>query len=206
MSLRIGIDFDNTIAGYDAVFAKAAVDMGFLEPGVAGTKATVRASLLERPGGEEAWMRLQGRVYGKLMSQAELLEGVGAFLLRCRDHEVAIVSHKTRHGHFDPERVDLHEASRRWLAEQGFFAPDRFALSADRVYFEPSRDAKIARIRALGCTHFIDDLPEVLGDPAFPAGVVKLLLAPAETAAATGPYIACRSWREIADAVFDHAA
>ena len=204
MSLRIGIDFDNTIAGYDAVFAEAACELGLLEPGMAGTKAMVRNLLLARPRGEEAWMRLQGMVYGRLMGRARLLDGVGEFLHRCRDHEVAIISHKTQHGHYDPDRVDLREAARGWLADQGFFAADGFGLSAERVYFEPTRDAKIARIGALGCTHFIDDLPEVLCDPDFPPGVVRLLLSPEEAAA--GPFIACRSWREISDAVFDHAA
>ena len=204
MVLRIGIDFDNTIAGYDAVFAEAACDLGLLERGVATSKAAVRAALLRQPDGEQKWMRLQGRVYGKLMGHASLIEGVAAFLERCRDHEVAIVSHKTQHGHFDPDRIDLREAARQWLTDQGFFARDGFGLSAGNVYFEPTREAKIARIKALGCTHFIDDLQEVLADPAFPVGVVKLLLSP--DGPAEGPFIACRSWREVSHAVFDHAA
>src|SRR4051812_3212094 len=107
MALRIGIDFDNTIAGYDSVFSDAARDLGLLPAGCAATKAAVRDTLQARPDGEREWMRLQGRVYGKLMSRAQLIDGVADFLTRCRAHEVAIISHKTQHGHFDPERIDL---------------------------------------------------------------------------------------------------
>ena len=37
------------------------------------------------------------------------------------------------------------------------------------------REAKIKRIRALQCTHFIDDLPEELFAPAFPENVRRFL-------------------------------
>jgi hypothetical protein len=68
------------------------------------------------------------------------------------------------------------------------------------VYFEGTRTEKIARIVALGCTHFIDDLEEVFDDPAFPSGVERLLLTMTEGVSA-GPYRRYRSFREIIDAL-----
>jgi hypothetical protein len=36
------------------------------------------------------------------------------------------------------------------------------------VFLEPTKADKLTRIATLGCTHFIDDLPEFLSDPGFP--------------------------------------
>ena len=33
------------------------------------------------------------------------------------------------------------------------------------MFFELTKEAKVARIGGLGCTHFIDDLPEFLREP-----------------------------------------
>lgn len=207
----VGIDFDNTIAGYDHVFAAAAAELG-LGP-IAGTgKAGVREALRRLPDGETRWMRLQGQVYGRFMEQARLIDGVSGFLRRCRDRgvTVAIVSHKTRHGHFDEARIDLREAARRWMTTQGFFASDGFALDPSRVFFEPTQADKIARITALGCAVFIDDLPEVLDDPLFPAATERHLYHPTgvdgdggggETRLQPLPYRIHRHWSSITDAV-----
>jgi hypothetical protein len=66
------------------------------------------------------------------------------------------------------------------------------------VFLEDSKAGKFARIKALGCTHFVDDLPEFLSDPQFPAGVERLLFAPAG-AQPRGPEVTpCASWAEIA--------
>jgi hypothetical protein len=52
----------------------------------------------------------------------------------------------------------------------------------------------------MGCTHFIDDLPEFLLEDDFPEGTLRILFAPAGTT--DGPDAAClltvfRSWAEI---------
>jgi hypothetical protein len=162
--LRVGIDFDNTLAGYGKVFRAEAERLGLLPPGFAGDKTAVRDALAE-----EDWQRLQGQVYGRLMPRAELIAGAEAFLIRCRAEgaRAFVVSHKTRYGHFDPARVDLREAARAWMRDQGFF--DRLGVAPEDVFFEETREAKVARIATLGLDHFIDDLKEVLDHPAFPA-------------------------------------
>lgn len=198
--MRIGIDLDNTIVSYDGLFADLAVEQGLLPRRPAGGKRAVRDALRARPGGEAAWQRLQAAVYGRQMARAGMFEGVGRFLDRCRGAgiEVRIISHKTRHAAADPDGADLHRAALAWMRARGFFDDDRFGLAPSAVHFEPTRADKLRRIAAVGCSHFIDDLDEVLSDPAFPAGVARYLFAPAG-GAGNGPYVTCRSWRELSD-------
>ena len=61
-----------------------------------------------------------------------------------------------------PSRVNLRQAALGWMTAQGFFGTSGFAVPAENVFFESTRAEKLARIAALGCTHFIDDLEEVL--------------------------------------------
>ena len=92
-----------------------------------------------------------------------LFPGVLEFFDRCRrvGREVFIISHRTRYP-FLGERHDLHQAARDFLAEHGFNDPARIGLAADHIHFHESRQEKVAQINQVGCTHFIDDLPEIL--------------------------------------------
>ena len=83
-ALRIGIDFDNTIITYDAVFCATAKRLGLIGPDFSGSKRAVRDAIRLLPDGEIAWQRLQGRVYGKGIVEAAAVEGFAAFLRRCR--------------------------------------------------------------------------------------------------------------------------
>jgi hypothetical protein len=200
--MRIGIDFDNTLIGYDDVFLAAARERGLLSFGFAGNKQAVRDAIRLLPDGELAWQHLQGYVYGTGNSGAVMFEGVDGFLRRCRaaGHGVFIVSHKTEYGHHDPSRVNLREAALGWMEAQGFFAPDIYAIPRENIFFEASRAEKLKRIAALKCAWFIDDLEEVLTDPDFPPGVTRMLFG----ASGSLPNLAtCSSWRRIAEIVFD---
>lgn len=200
-SKRIGIDFDNTLIDYDEVFRTRARARGYVGPGFHGGKDAVREAIRGLPAGEEQWRRLQGEVYGRGILGAVMFEGAEAFLRRARaeGHAILIVSHKTEYGHFDPARVNLREAALAWMGQKGFFNIDGFGMTAADVHFAASRAEKLEQIARLGCTHFIDDLPEVLDDPAFPAGVVKILFTNgAPDGARSGAFA---HWRDIADAV-----
>ena len=202
--VRIGIDFDNTIATYDDVFRNAArafakdVDFSNLN------KREIRDRLRLHPDGELAWQRMQGFAYGKGISGAKLFEGAGRFLQRCHDYGfvVLIVSHKTEFGHHDADRVNLREVAFGWMQSQGFFRPDSYGILADNVYFEATRQAKLARIATLGCTYFIDDLEEVLSDSEFPPTVTRILFSPNEGDRPAGAYAVCHSWETIEKMVF----
>lgn len=201
--MRIGIDFDNTLASYDHLFRAVAKEWGLVPPGFDGGKRLIRDAVRRLDNGEEHWMRLQAQAYGARMAEAELIDGAADFLQACRrrDIDVVIVSHKTRHAAADPGGVDLHQACRQWLAAQGFFDPQGFALDHDRVFFEPTREAKCRRIAALACSHFVDDLEEVFREPSFPAQVKRLLL-DVGGARPEGPFTAYPNWQAIHDAIF----
>jgi hypothetical protein len=202
MPMRIGIDFDNTLIGYDDVFLAAARERNLLGSGFTGNKQAVRDAIRLLPDGELAWQRLQGYVYGKGIGGAVMFEGADGFLRRCRaaEHRVFIVSHKTEYGHYDPSRVNLREAAVGWMEAQGFFAPDIYAIPRENVFFETSRAEKLKRIAALKFAYFIDDLEEVLIDPDFPSGVNRVLFG----ASGSLPNLAiCSSWQRVAEMVFD---
>jgi hypothetical protein len=200
---RIGIDFDNTIVGYDEIFVEVARREGLVAAGFQGGKQALRDAVRRTPDGELAWQRLQGRVYGAEIASAVMFEGVDAFLRRCReaDAEVFIVSHKTEFGHHDPSRINLRQAAAEWMTARGFFHPDGFGIAATRLFFEGSRQEKIDRIAALQCSHFIDDLEEVLCDPGFPSDVIRILFAQKVNGSAA-EVVWCKTWREISEVVF----
>jgi len=198
--VHIGVDLDNTLIDYSEVFGVVAQQMELLRAREArGGKEAVKVRLIEQDPSERLWMRLQGQVYGSHLGKARLCAGASEFLMFARERgvRVSIVSHKTRHGHFDPAQVDLWDAARGWLRENGFFDPDRFALIEADVHFEATREAKIARIAGIDCHIFIDDLEDVLRHPAFPKHVERILYA-ADRAAAPG-LVRCGSWGEIMD-------
>jgi len=174
----IGVDFDNTIVRYDDVFGRVALDLGLVPPEAATSKTAVRDHL-RATGAEDRWTELQGIIYGPRMSDAGLFPGVAEFFAACRaaGTPVAIVSHRTRFPYLG-ERHDLHAAARDFLARHGFHDESGIGLPADRVFFEETKEGKLARVAALGCTSFIDDLPELLADPRFPAGVQRILFDP----------------------------
>ena len=200
--MRIGIDFDNTIAGYDKVFRAVAWEMGFVAKDFTGAKTEVRDAIRRQDGGEEAWQRVQGRVYGKFMAEAKLMDGADRFLTACRDRgaSVFIVSHKTEYGHHGPDRVNLREAARAWMSDRGFFRAEGFAVRPQDVFFEATRADKIARIRDLDCSHFIDDLEEVFLDHNFPKEVRCFLFG--SGASAEAPLTAVAHWDDIREAIF----
>jgi len=204
--VRIGLDFDNTLAGYDRVFAAAARAQGYIGEDDIPAKRDIRSLVRALDDGETKWMALQGEVYGKRMKDAELLEGVADFLRACkaRGADVVIVSHKTEFGHYDADRVNLRDAARAWMEMQGFFDDQGFALKPANVYFESTRAAKVARIAQLDCTHFVDDLEEVFAEPGFPENVTRILYDPTASAAKEGAYERHTDWSSIEHAILEH--
>ena len=202
--MRIGIDFDNTIAGYDALFASLAEERGLFQRAPTA-KRELRDALRQRPEGELTWRRLQAEAYGGRMAGAELLDGVDRFIQSCRQAGVAvsIVSHKTQHANFASDGTDLRRAATTWMEEHGFFDAMGLHMNPDDVHFEDTRAAKVARIAELNCAWFIDDLEEVFAEPGFPKTARAVLYDPHASGAAapdadgTEDLLRCRHWDEI---------
>lgn len=202
-ALRLGIDFDNTIICYDAVFRGEAVKQGLIPPGLSGGKGAIRDYLraLDR---EELWTELQGQVYGQAIADAEPFPGIRDFLrtMRAAGAELFIISHKTRYPYRGPA-YDLHAAAWRWLEERGFFED---CLSRELVFFELTKAEKLGRIGLLCLSHFIDDLPEFLAEPGFPAGVQRILFDPEGRSSGSPSFRVAGSFAEIAVLLADGRA
>lgn len=175
--MLLGLDFDNTIVSYDSLFHKVAVEGGWIPYDLPATKLSVRDRLRE-DGREETWIEMQGYVYGARMAEAAMYPGVAGFLTWARGAgvKVCIVSHKTMHPFRGP-KYDLHAAARAWVAN---YLRDQLGplVAPESVYFELTKGDKIRRIGELGCTVFVDDLPEIFESPSFPAQTAALLFDP----------------------------
>ncbi len=172
--MHLGLDFDNTIISYDALFHRVSREQGLIPDEVPVSKNAVR-DFLRAAGREPAWTAMQGVVYGQRMAEAEPFPGAIDFIAACAGSGVklSIVSHKTRQP-IVGEPCDLHAAAERWLVAWKVTA----FIPRERIHFELTKAAKLARIAKEGCTHFVDDLPELLAEPGFPAGVQRILFDP----------------------------
>jgi hypothetical protein len=193
----LGIDFDNTIVSYDALFHRVAVERGLIPPELEPSKERVR-NYLRAAGREDDWTEMQGCVYGARIAEAVPFPGVLEFFAQCvrRGVPVCVISHKTERPFRGPG-YELHAAARSWLEQQGFFDVARIGLPAARVFFETTKQAKLARIAHERCTHFVDDLPELLAEPSFPANVEPLLFDPQAEHRGQTAFRRAESWAEI---------
>jgi hypothetical protein len=199
---RIGIDFDNTIVSYDELMYRAAVERGLISNGAERTKRAVRDRIRRLPDGEVEWQKLQALAYGPLMADARPTDGAEEFIRWSRGHgiPVFIVSHKTEYASYDVTGTNLRGAALDWMTARGFFEHDGLDISREAVYFESTRAEKIARISAIGCSHFIDDLEEVFLEVSFPSGVQKILYAPGASVASSTAVV-MPSWQAIREFV-----
>jgi hypothetical protein len=199
--MRIGIDFDNTIACYDGVFHAAALERGLIPSDLARDKNSVRDHLNGR-GRKDDFTELQGYVYGARMDMVSPYPGFAEFIALAQGagHTLFIVSHKTRHPLRGP-RHDMHAAARGFLEAHGLIGDGTARIDPARVYFELTKEDKVARAAQLNCDIFIDDLPEILRSPGFPQGMRKLLFDPEGQFACRGDdtsQLDCRtSWTAI---------
>ncbi|MBN9414780.1 MAG: hypothetical protein J0I12_05035 [Candidatus Eremiobacteraeota bacterium] len=186
---RIGLDFDNTIACYDQAFHQVAVIQKLLPAEPVLDKRGVKDEVI-RLHGESHWTRLQGFMYGSEIGRARPFDGCLPFVRQAVQlgWQVWVVSHKS------PTPVlgapwDLHKAARDWLGHQGFWEA---GLDPERVFFEPTREAKLQRITQLHCQVFVDDLAEVFREELFPAAVERWLFHPNPP---EGPWRPMRDWQ-----------
>lgn len=201
--MRIGIDFDNTIVDYGDIFTTQACRLGWIKAGDTKTKQQVRDLIKKLPDGEMKWKKLQGLVYGKFIAEARPFAGVAKFIQRCRSEQVDVfvISHKTEYVEASEEKINLREAALNWLRAKGFLN----SLDESRIFFEHPRADKLSRISELKCTHFIDDLEDVLLEPQFPGNVVRILFSGQGERLDGRPFVVCRHWGEIEALVFENA-
>jgi hypothetical protein len=184
--MRIGIDFDNTIACYDGVFHTAALEKGLIPASLGRDKNSVRDHL-NGSGRKDDFTELQGYVYGARMELVSPYPGFAEFVAAARGagHTLFIVSHKTKHPMLGPKH-DMHAAARGFLAERNLAGTGADRIDSSNVFFELTKEEKVARAAALRCEVFIDDLPEILAMPGFPPRMRRILFDPENQFAGRG--------------------
>ena len=195
---RIGLDLDNTIVCYDALFHELAVERGMAADAAPVLKSAVRRVLCDA-GSEDTWTEMQGEAYGPRMRGAGPFPGALELVAECRRRglEVCIVSHRTRTPYRGPAH-DLHASARAWLDEQGL------AGDGVEVFLEEDRDAKAARIAELDCSCFVDDLAGFLTASRLPDALLRVHFDPSGAHAhAHDARLRCvDSWAEIREVAF----
>ena len=202
----IGLDLDNTIACYDTVFQELAVETGVVQGTWSGSRGALRRTIRETRG-DATWAMLQARVYGSEFRRVAPFPGALDCVraLQQRGLPVAIVSHKTRVAAADTS-CDLHVQAWQWLGACGLLREPPNGVPRERVFFEETRDQKVARIGELRCSHFVDDLPEVFDHAGFPSTTVRVLFDPARECAGRGNAVVFHDWRGIQEYLLDYGS
>jgi len=173
----IGLDFDNTIVSYEKVYRGLVEKHGAAVVPGKSAKNMLRDHF-HRKGEADVFTRIQGEVYGAGLISAEAYPGFSSCLeeLTADGWKVVVVSHRTKYPLAGPTH-DLHQAARQFLETSGWLGE-----KIQEAYFEETKEAKLARIAHSGCSFFVDDLPEILAHPAFPAGCQPILFDPSSHA------------------------
>lgn len=192
--MKIGIDLDNTIICYDDVFRFVAQKEGYGFNGVE-TKEDVKLWFHDNYM-QDVFTEIQGLVYGKYINQASLFNGVKTCLKtwRTKKYELFIISHKTKYPVIG-EKINLQESAANYLSDVNILNSDIIPIS--NLFFEDSSSAKLARISDLGLDFFIDDLPSILKDKAFPKTTRKILFDPLSKNCKAYYDFAASNWSEI---------
>ena len=188
----IALDLDNTIICYDEAFRAAASQLDCLPgPGIATNKSSIKAAALAR-GGNDLWTRVQGLAYGEQIGKGTLFPGCAEFVASAQE-ELVIVSHKTQFPVLG-DKTDLREAAANWIQST--------SLAGLPLHFFDTREAKVAKVAELRPRALIDDLPEILDTPGFPAATAFILFDPENTHPlwTTSPRL--RSWHEARQLLF----
>jgi hypothetical protein len=200
--MRIGIDFDNTIACYDGVFHRAGLERGLIPADLAGSKNAVRDHL-NGSGRKDEFTLLQGYVYGSRMDLVAPYAGISEFVAaaKTKGHTLFVISHKTQTPILGPSH-DMHAAARGFLERNALVGTGM--IPAANVFFELTKESKVARAATLGCDVFIDDLPEILAMPGYPPQLRAILFDP-DNHHAAATFERHTSWANISSALLGGA-
>ena len=191
----VGLDFDNTLVRYDRLFYNLALERHLISKDTPMDKIEIRNSLRKR-GLEEDFTLLQGEVYGPEIINAEAAPGMLKALNEINDCgiKMVLVSHKTKHPYKGPN-YNLHKSAILWLERHQFLSEVFLDWEAGRdIFFEQTKEKKIERILELGCTHYIDDLPEILDR--LPESIKRILYDPNSNYANRSRYSVLESWED----------
>ena len=162
--MRIGIDFDNTIACYDGVFHAAALERGLIPPELGRDKNSVRDHL-NGTGRKDEFTELQGHVYGARMDLVSLYPGFAEFVVAAHrtGHDLFVVSHKTMHPILGPKH-DLHAAARGFLAARDLVGRAPEQIEPSKLFRDEPDVRQLIKLRAV--YEVLEELTDVCKDVA----------------------------------------
>jgi hypothetical protein len=160
------------------VFHAAALEKRLIPADLGRDKNSVRDHL-NGSGRKDDFTELQGYVYGARMELVSPYPGFADFVRAAlkAGHTLSIVSHKTKHPILGPKH-DMHAAARGFLEARGLMGTSEGQINPANVFFELTKEDKVARAASLGCEVFVDDLPEILAMAGFPDGMRRVLFDP----------------------------
>ena len=193
--MLLGLDFDNTLICYDGLFHQVALEKKLIPALLPPKKQEVR-NYLRCKDMEDEWTHMQGEVYGNRIMEALPYEGMFEALLRLKNTglKMCLVSHKTRRPYIG-ENYDLHQAARDWLIANLFYDEKGLNWNDNQTFFEVTKEDKVKRIVSLGCTHYIDDLPEIL--EMIPDNITRILFAPDKNNEIKSEWLILKSWSDL---------
>ena len=158
----LGLDFDNTLVQYDKLFHQVALEKDLIDPSMPASKIAIR-DYLRKKGQDKYFTLLQGEVYGLRILEAEPAEGMLEALksLNKLNIKMILISHKTKTPYSGPA-YDLRNGAIEWLEKYKFLSKSFLGWNKKNIYFEDTKASKIKRIIDCKCTHYIDDLEEIL--------------------------------------------
>lgn len=161
MTMRIGLDLDNTILDYSESIRAATTEVFGVElPNVPKNELK---RILSEEYGEDAWTVLQGYVYGEYSTLSSLFPAFGEFLdhAHSRGYEIEILSHKTIFPIAGPT-ANLREYALLNLHRLGVLEKlKKGPTGSEVVSFFETKDEKIKAANSLVFDFFVDDLFDV---------------------------------------------
>jgi len=196
--MKVGIDLDNTIVDYDAIFQRLANELGNFSGCNLSGKEEI-ANYLRSNNRETEWTQMQGLVYGQQMYEAKIADGFKEAILSCASliNEIVIISHRTYHpaagGNFD-----LHKAAQDWIEKNIRLDPELSEIKLS-VIFETTLENKIKSISDQDVSIFIDDHIGVLSDKFFPISVKRIHYS--KVRVAPDPIISMSHWDRFSEII-----
>ena len=172
MGKSFGFDLDNTLINYsEAVAEFCRINSLPLCNDIGNLKVMLR----KFSDSDHEWQLAQSWLYTSGLEFAQL--GLGSIdlisYLTQKGYHLYIVSHKTSHTPKFCGQIPLHDLANNWIRKS---ALSSYFRDPERIYFEPTRKAKIGVIRKLSLDYFVDDLEEVFEDPNFPSHTKRILI------------------------------
>lgn len=162
---HIAIDLDNTIINYNNLFKLEYYRLlKSKNRNLAKNTTTIDQDFknnLKRILNETKWQKFQGKLYSKLILDAEIFDGFEEFLKICKFYKIKIniISHKTKFGHFDKRKIDIRKMALVFLKKHKILD---YLISSKDIFFCINEEEKIKKINSFKYDLIIDDLSKIL--------------------------------------------